>query len=376
MTIDPESRGELQGEAGPSPSPPGEAHPDHGAAPERPHSLRRRFTSRRTFVSFVIAFGLIAFFLSRQDPATLTATWVLIKNANPLIYVAALVTYYLAFPIRGVRWRVLLVNSGEPRERIPRLADLSEIIYLSWFANSIVPAKLGDVYRGWLLRHVSGITWAHGMGTIVAERALDAVVLVVLMILAGFFTYGNVLTDTMEGGPAACFADGLVPTSPSCFLLEVFAIGVVLAIVLVIGLVVFARYGAHLERFMPDRLGGIYVRFADALVLSFGRFPRLLALSVLAWSAEGAAFWLVGEALGFHLSLPLVIFFSLLQAFLTVIPLTPGGLGFEWLLAGALSLKGYDPAAALAMTGLYRTISYGSLIVGGAAVFLFSDKTK
>ena len=47
-----------------------------------------------------------------------------------------------------------------------------------------------------------------------------------------------------------------------------------------------------------------------------------------------------------------------------------------WLLAGALSLKGYDPAASLAMTGLYRTISYGSLIIGGLIVFVFGDKTK
>ncbi|MFN2114442.1 MAG: lysylphosphatidylglycerol synthase transmembrane domain-containing protein [Anaerolineae bacterium] len=346
------------------------------APPERLPSLRKRLASGRTIASFVIAFGLIAFFLSRQDRETLVATWGLIKNANPALYIAALAAYYLAFPIRGVRWGVLLQNSGESKDRIPGLADLSEIIYLSWFANSVVPAKLGDVYRGFLLRKSSGITWSHGMGTIVAERTLDAIVLVVLMICAGLLTYGEVLGSAVAGGPAACVSESLVPTDPSCFLLEVFVVGAVLAVGLVVGLVVFARFGTHLERFLPERIGDIYERFAGALVLSFDRFPQLLGLSALAWAAEGSAFWLVGEALGFHLPLALVVFFALLQAFLTVIPLTPGGLGFEWLLAGALSLKGYDPAAALAMTGLYRTISYGSLIVGGAVVFALSDKTK
>jgi uncharacterized membrane protein YbhN (UPF0104 family) len=344
--------------------------------PERLPSLKRRFTSKRTILSFVVAFGLLAFFLSRQDTPTQTASWALIRNANLLLYAAAIGTYYLAFPIRGARWRVLLQNSGEPPARIPPLRDLSEIIYISWFANSVVPAKLGDVYRGWLLRHVSGISWSHGMGTIVAERALDAIVLVVLMIGTGFLTYGGVIAGAVSGGAGTCFTGGLMPTSPSCFLLELFALGAIMAVVLVIGLVLFARYGERLERFLPARVASIYARFSGALVLSFGRFPRLLTLSVLAWAAEGAAFWLVGLALGFHLPLALVIFFSLLQAFITVIPLTPGGLGFEWLLAGALSLQGYDPAAALAMTGLYRTITYGSLIAGGLIVFLFSDKTK
>ena len=84
----------------------------------------------------------------------------------------------------------------------------------------------------------------------------------------------------------------------------------------------------------------------------------------------------MGLALGLRLPLPLVVFFSLLQAFITVIPLTPGAVGLEFILVSALTIKGYDGGPALAMTGLYRTISFLSLIVGGAAVYLFSRKTR
>jgi uncharacterized protein (TIRG00374 family) len=160
---------------------------------------------------------------------------------------------------------------------------------------------------------------------------------------------------------------------------DLLMVGGVVAAGLLLALVAFARYGARLGSAIPripTRALGIYNRFSDALVLSFGRFGPLLTLSALAWAAEGTAFWLVGHALGYSLPLPLVVFFSLLQAFITVIPLTPGGLGFEVFLAAALSLRGLDQASALAMTALYRTITYASLIAGGSVVYVFSRKTK
>lgn len=345
------------------------------APPERP-ALGRRVASRRTALSFLLGFALIGLFLSRQDPATLSASWALVKGASPVLYVAAVAVYYTAFPVRAARWRILLRNSGEPAERIPRVRDLAEIIYLSWFANSVVPAKLGDVYRGWLLRRTSGVSWSHGMGTIVAERLLDAIVLVTLMLAAAVLAYGDVLGDALGAGAGRCVRDGLHGTDLSCVLLDLLLLGGLVALLLLVGLLLFARHGPLLARLLPAAAVAVYARFSGALVLSFGRFGRLLALSALAWAAEGAAFWFVGLALGYALPLPLVIFFSLLQAFITVIPLTPGGLGFEVLLAGALALHGLDPAAALAMTALYRTISYLSLVVGGAVVYALSAKTR
>jgi uncharacterized membrane protein YbhN (UPF0104 family) len=196
------------------------------------------------------------------------------------------------------------------------------------------------------------------------------------MLLAAALTYGDVLADALRGGTAQCVRAGLMGGDTRCVLLDMLLLGAIVAVGLASGLMVFARYGERLGRVMPGRAVAIYSRFSDALVLSFGRFGRLLFLSVLAWAAEGAAFWLVGLALGYPLPMALVVFFSLLQAFITVIPLTPGGLGFEVFLAGALALRGLDPAAALAMTALYRTISYLSLIVGGAVVYTVSEKTK
>jgi len=343
---------------------------------EPPPALGRRLASWRTAASLVVAAGLIGFFLYNQDARTLADAWALVRGANPWLYVAALASYYLAFPVRALRWRVLLVNIGTPRAQVPRVRDLAEVIYLSWFVNSIVPAKLGDVYRGWLLRKTSGVPWSNAMGTIVAERMLDVIVLVVLMVSTGLLAYGDVLAHGVEGGAMACLARGVGFNDVGCMLFDLFVIGGGVVLGLLAALVAFARYGAHLERLLPRRLADLYLRFASALVLSFGRFGVLLGLSMLAWLAEGLAFWLVGLALGQRLPAPLVVFFSLLQAFITVIPLTPGGLGFEPVLAAALRLRGFAGSAALAMTGVYRTISYLSLVGGGAVAYAVSRKTK
>jgi uncharacterized protein (TIRG00374 family) len=322
------------------------------------------------------AAGLLWLFLSRQDPATLRDAWQQLRRAQPGFYLAALIVYYLNFPIRALRWRILLTNAGTPREDLPRLRDLAEIIYLSWFVNALVPAKLGDLYRGWLLRREGGSSWTHAMGTIVAERVLDLIVLVVLMVATGLATYGEVLAEGMQGGARACLSGGLRLDQLGCTLLQLFTVGGLGALAMIAGLILLARFGERVEARLPARIAPTYAHFSGALVLSFDRFGLLLGLSMVAWAFEGAAFWLVGLAMGHSLPLPLVVFFALLQAFITVIPLTPGGLGFEGILATALRIKGYAGGAALAMTGLYRTISYLSLILGGALVYLLSKKTR
>lgn len=370
-------------------------------AAARPPSLWRRLASPRTILSFGLAAALVWWTLRRQDPAELATAGAMLRAAQPAWFVAALAVYYASFPLRALRWRILLGNAGEPAHHVPPLRDLVEIIYLSWFVNTLVPAKLGDVYRGWLYGRASreaaaggaaappgevdgdrlagGGGWSRGMGTIVAERALDLIVLVVLMVTAGLLTYGSVVAASTHGGVAACFRHGLAAGDLGCVLAELFVAGGVGIVALVGGLVAFARFGVHVERLIPRRfarLGAAYTTFARGLVLSFGRFGPLLALSAGAWLCEGAAFWCVSRALGVALPVPLVLFFSLLQAFLTAIPATPGALGFEGILKGAIELKGFAAGPAIALTVLYRAISYLSLLVGGLVVFTLSRKTR
>ncbi len=338
--------------------------------PEAPPALGSRLRSPRTLLSFGMALGLLAFVATRLGPTQLTAVGAMVRRTQLPLFLLAMVVYYTAFPIRAARWRLLLHNAGVSRDQLPTVAPLAGIIFLSWFVNSLVPAKLGDVYRGYLVKRRAGVSWSLAMGTIVAERVLDLAVLVALMVVTGTVTYGDRLREALAGGLGSCHGTGVRPDRVSCALLELMEAGLVVVVLVLAAMLAFARYRHHLMGRLPERLAGIYHRFGAGLVLSFDRLPVLVGVSVLGWFAEGAAFWLVSRALHQALPIPVVVFFSLLQAFITVIPVTPGGLGFEVLLAAALQLRGLSEAAAWALTALYRSISYVSLVLLGTLAYL------
>jgi uncharacterized membrane protein YbhN (UPF0104 family) len=240
---------------------------------------------------------------------------------------------------------------------VPRLA---EIIYLSWFANSVVPAKLGDVYRAYLLRRQSRISFSKAGGTIVAERLVDLAVLLVLLGASGLISFHGALPATivtvLEISSAAIGVAG-------------------------IGLLAMRQLDGTVRRLVPGRFAGIYAHFHEGVLGSFGGYHWLVGLTLLCWVAEAGRLFLVTKAVGLTLSpnAPLnalmVAFIALGAALLTAPPGTPAGVGYvEASIAYALTLLGVSPAVALSVALLDRSISFLSLIAGGAIVYLFSQR--
>src|SRR6266568_414329 len=140
-------------------------------------SLSKQLLNWRTLVPLIIVIVAVIFFVQKLhiDPQK---TWAAIRSANFIFLLAAFVVYYLSFAIRAARWRILLENVGFTKANgveLPKFWKLTEIIYISWFVNSIVPAKLGDLYRAYLLRQESGVSATRTFGTIMAERLLNLI---------------------------------------------------------------------------------------------------------------------------------------------------------------------------------------------------------
>ena len=72
-----------------------------------PEPLSRRFLNKRTLLSFLIAFGILAVVMSRINVEA-GAIWARLSQADPRWYALAFLTYYITFPLRGLRWRKLL----------------------------------------------------------------------------------------------------------------------------------------------------------------------------------------------------------------------------------------------------------------------------
>ncbi|MGZ6328803.1 MAG: lysylphosphatidylglycerol synthase transmembrane domain-containing protein, partial [Candidatus Limnocylindrales bacterium] len=131
-------------------------------------SLVRRLRNRRTLVSIVVPIVLLVLLLRALPGFQLSELPSAILSANPWLLLAAFLVYYLGFPLRGYRWSLLLRSAGT---RV-RVRDSTEIVFISWMVNCLVPAKLGDVYRAYLLRLNQVVSTSRTLGTVFVERVM------------------------------------------------------------------------------------------------------------------------------------------------------------------------------------------------------------
>lgn len=329
-------------------------------------SLGKRLLNWRTLVPLVIVIVALVFFAKKQN-IDLKETWSVIRSANILFFFAAFATYYLSFPLRTLRWRMLLENIGYKKENgiaLPSFWKLLEIIYISFFANVVVPAKLGDLYRAYLLRQEINVSATRSFGTVLAERLLDLIVLLLILIPAIIISLHENLPTQLRLG------------------LEVTLAAVFIGI---IGLFVLHRAREPIARFIPVRFRAQYYHFQEGTLGSFRRLPALTGLTVGVWLCEALRFYFVVLALNlipgnFTHVLTAAIFIGLAEALITIIPATGGGVGLvEAGMLAMITLFYQGPNASnltAAAILLDRTISLFSILVIGFVVFMIAFGRK
>jgi uncharacterized protein (TIRG00374 family) len=321
-------------------------------------SIGQKLRSPQTIVSFLIAFALIIFIFRNLD-LNVGEIWLNIRGSNPVYLVLGFAVYYGSFPLRAMRWRRLLNNAGITREQgfdVPGLRGLSEIYVLSWFANCVVPAKLGDAYRGYLLKKHAHTSFGRTIGTIFAERVMDVFALVTLLLISSMVVFRGSL--------------------PASLRLPVFA-GIALVVLGGLGLAGLFLFGARLRQIVPVRIRPVYERVEHGVTTSFSR-QGLLGVAVLTsvvWIMEGLRLFLVAAAFGVELSPASSLLVALLASLLTIMPLTPAGLGVVeggTIIALKLLSVGAIDAGSIAIVD--RIIAYWSVIVVGAVLYLVTKR--
>jgi hypothetical protein len=258
--------------------------------------------------------------------------------------------------MRGKRWSLLLEGTGM---RV-RTRDATEIIFLSWLVNCVVPAKLGDVYRAYLLKINSTASLSRTFGTVFIERVLDLFAIAILGLAAGYWSFRS-------GLPAA--------------IQVVFGIGVAVVAALAVGLFTMRNFGRRIivALPLPHQVRDLYDRFEEGVfgALVARQLPALGVLTGLIWMTEGLRLFLVVQALGFDdvsLGLSGAIFVALIGSLLTAVPLSPAGLGIvEAGVIGVLTVAyGVPLPEATAIALLDRVISVFSIIVFGSIAYALS----
>ena len=335
-------------------SPVEESEPDVEAM-----SLAQRLRQPRTILSIAIPIVIIAAFVALNG-AQLAKVPSLIFAANFALVFMAFAVFYAGFPLRGLRWATLLRGTGE---RVST-RDSTEIIFLSWLVNCVVPAKLGDVYRAYLLKINSTASLSRTFGTVFIERVLDLFAIAILGLAAGYWS----------------FRSGLPPA-----IQVVFGIGVVVVMVLAFALLTMRNFGRQIivALPLPHQVLELYDRFEEGVfgALVTRHLPRLGLLTGLIWMTEALRLFFVVQALGFQdvsLGLSGAVFVALIGSLLTAVPLSPAGLGIvEAGVVGVLHVAyGVPLPEATAIALLDRVISVFSIIVLGSIAYMVSSKPR
>ena len=307
-------------------------------------AVRRQLFGWRELVSTAIPLALIAIFARNVDWGEAVAT---LRGSSALYVAGALVAYYLSFPVRAIRWARLLRESGYELSG----RDLLRILMLGWFVNCLVPAKLGDLYRSYLVKRRFGVSLSRTVGVVVAERLLDLFVVFGLLIVDGYVALGRTVLADMT---------------------VLYVTAIALGVLIVLGLVGIYAIGPRIGRFFPREVRRIGRLFREGVLHSFRALPVAGPMTVLVWGFEAGRLALVLGALGIFLPASQIVFVAVASSLLTTVPLTPAGFGLVEIAMVYVLSTGFGLAQndAVAVAVLDRAVSVFSVIVVGGVLYL------
>ena len=235
----------------------------------------------------------------------------------------------LNYALRFARWEVYLARL---KVRLPRTRSLA--VFLVGFLLSVTPGKAGELGKAWLVRELGGGAALRVVPAVLAERLTDLLGVLLLIALGSLPFPGG---HWIAAAGLAAVAVAVAALTWQRLADRLFSL---LARLPVLG----ARV---------PRLRELYERLRS--LLSPGLLLLALAVSVVAWGAEGVGFFLVVRQYAPGAGLLPSIFNYTGSTFLGALSMLPGGLGAaEGSLAALLHTQGLDTADAGSITLLIR----------------------
>jgi uncharacterized protein (TIRG00374 family) len=263
-----------------------------------------------------------------------------LRRADPVWYLLSCLAATSTFPLRALRWRILLASSTPER----RLQPYWRAVAIGFMANNVLPARAGEVVRSYAGTALIGVPFSTTLASIAVERVFDGVVLVLLLALAVIspgFPAGATIHSTsipaLAGTMAAIFVGGLVVL----IVLVRAKDRAVPAAERLIHRIAPARLAPGMIRVLGNLVGGLGVLHSSRDVF------RVLIWSFAVWLANASSIILGFRAFGIDASPNAALVLQGVVAFGVAVPAAPGFFGvFEKLAQLVLGLYGVSGAVA------------------------------
>jgi glycosyltransferase 2 family protein len=273
-----------------------------------------------------------------------------LRRAHPAPLLAAVIIATLTFPLRLIRWLLLLRD--EQGRRYP-VTPLWHAIALGFTANNVLPLRAGELVRTYAAARLAPARFSTVLSSVAVERIFDALTVVTLLTLA-LLSPDLPSKLTVGGQSVSHLARGAALAG---------VVGLFLAFLVVIAPLSAERL---IRRLLPfDRVANALVDLIEGMRqgLLVLRTPARL-LWVIFWSL---VIWLF-NALGFYLAfaafdIPVSYLGALLLQGLLVLgislPSTPGFFGpFEAVIVAVLALYGVPKDVAFSYAIAYHLTSF------------------
>ena len=304
-------------------------------APGQAGGRQRALTVLGATISLAALAGVI-FWALHQEPPSLPDS-----PSHFAALAAAIVLYLGGCAARGERWQELLEHNGVDARR----ADTYSLVAVGYLGNNVLPARAGDALRVFFLTPRVRSDARAVIGTIVAERLLDVVLLVGLFVVLAFGVLGGIELPSGRVTSAVLIVAGV--------------------------LVALAAVAAVLHRRGRLRHALDFLApMAEATRRMHGRHGvALLAWSALVWGLEWGAWWLCAQAVGLELGLLEVGYLMGLATIFVLIPSGPAYVGtFDAAIAFGLHALGHTEAALSYLLLLRFVIAVPITLIGLAAL--------
>lgn len=251
--------------------------------------------------------------------------------------------------LRAVRWRFLLGN------RIPQ-TKLFHMQNIGQMLTQLLPFRLGDVARAMLVGQQPGLTVPQGVTTMVVERLLDMLLMVLLL-------------------PLALLQIETLPTwlRQTALVSGVATVGVILFLVIVANKRPLAHklltwLGCKWSRLHNEKLHQQLDNLLDGLT-AFTHWRTalgLLSLSLLIWVPVVLAYNAALQAVHLPASFINATFIMIAGAFAVAAPSSPGQIGvFHMGVIAAMTALGLPAEAAASLAVLYHAINFLLMVLAG-----------
>lgn len=281
-----------------------------------------------------------------------------LASADYALVAPAVVLWLIGYVARTLRWRTILAGASPGS-----LFELFGVLMVGFATNNLLPARLGELARAYLLRRRTGLRKTFVLASIFLERVFDGLALVAVIVVL------SALVDLPGWGHEV----------------EVVATILFVGVAFGVSMLLYrhelaARIVAVVARPLPGRVAMFAVGAFGSFVhgLSSMRRPGVVAgtslLSVVVWAIEWTAYYSVASA--FNLGLSPVQLMAACAFLLVVVnlgimlPAAPGYVGtFQFFAVSALAVWGVPREQALAVAIVAHLAQYVLVTAIGLAFF-------